>query len=1026
LIALAIASFPFGAQAAGLGQINVLSGLGEALRAEIPINATQQELQSLTARIAQPEAFLQANVAYAGFVPAVRVAVENRGGRSVLRLSSHLPVDEPSASLIVEMTWDDGRLMRTYNFLLDPPEMIHQPVAVAPPVVTPPAQAEDLFASQPQPSSPTAQTPIVSSDPFWEPASQTASPGGETPTSQPPADTGAPYFPPSAEDSPGTALQETYVVKRGDTAGEILRGRRPAGIDRYQMLEAVRRGNPSAFIGDNINRIKTGAVIKLPTADEAAVIDKTEARNAILMQAREFDEWRIRMAERAGTMRVPLEEDSPGGTVGSGVDTVGGTRQVDISSGDRFPEGASAEPGSAVSSDRLRQLQETNIAIQNELREKTERVQELEEIVQKYETLVDDRNRKLAQAQQELLAMQGSASTVAEQPFASVVPPEPVAQSDSDVVPPEPVVTPPNEPIVVPPEELQPEVPAEREFEVRQEEPPRVVVPPPPRPTYDDPLTAQNLGIGALVIALLGAFLGFRSWQRKRADSSLETLSQDTSIFPSENTSTFGENGGQSVDTTGSSSVIHTDFSHSGFSIDTNEGVDPVAEADVYMAYGRDTQAEEILNDALKADPQRGAIYAKLLEIYVQRNDLGRFESTASELFSRTQGQGRDWEKAAQMGRKLDPANPLYAASAKTAVDDDEDEITPLRASAGKSALRDSGAENGGGPQLASLDFSNPPVSGADAYPGQLKETVVARGKVDELQAARGRAEAVSSDSDFDLGMAEQRQKTVTARGASVAGGGNFDFGGEQQRPAAARTAPAGTAPRPAGTASRQPSAVPAGTASRQPAARQPAAPAAGTASRQPAATPASMARQPAAASAGTASRQPTAVPVGTASRRPAAVSAGTASRQPAGTVSRPVQRQSGVAATGGVAGDLVAPLEFDLPELEQNAGGGDMNATVVLPPIQGGDGDMDFEKTSFNPQALDFSLDLDSTSARNDAALGSDADMAGEVETKLELARAYEDMGDSEGALELLREVVAEGNASQRATAQALIDKLS
>ncbi len=69
--------------------------------------------------------------------------------------------------------------------------------------------------------------------------------------------------------------------------------------------------------------------------------------------------------------------------------------------------------------------------------------------------------------------------------------------------------------------------------------------------------------------------------------------------------------------------------------IDTDE-VDPVAEADVYMAYGRDTQAEEILLEALQKDPQRTAIHAKLLEIYANRRSLKQFETLASELYAQT------------------------------------------------------------------------------------------------------------------------------------------------------------------------------------------------------------------------------------------------------------------------------------------------------------------------------------------------------------------------------------------------------
>jgi pilus assembly protein FimV len=82
--------------------------------------------------------------------------------------------------------------------------------------------------------------------------------------------------------------------------------------------------------------------------------------------------------------------------------------------------------------------------------------------------------------------------------------------------------------------------------------------------------------------------------------------------------------GGQSVDT--SNSLGQTDFSQAGpGSIDTDE-VDPVAEADVYMAYGRDAQAEEILLEAKQKDPRRFAIHLKLLEIYLSRKDVKPFD----------------------------------------------------------------------------------------------------------------------------------------------------------------------------------------------------------------------------------------------------------------------------------------------------------------------------------------------------------------------------------------------------------------
>ena len=121
----------------------------------------------------------------------------------------------------------------------------------------------------------------------------------------------------------------------------------------------------------------------------------------------------------------------------------------------------------------------------------------------------------------------------------------------------------------------------------------------------------------------------------------------------------FGSTGGGVVNTGDNS--LASDFSREGLgNIDTDE-VDPIAEAEVYLAYGRDAQAEEILKDALKKDPQRQEIYLKLLEIHAQHNKPSAFETVASELYAVTNGQGEVWQKAVALGRQLDPANPMFA-----------------------------------------------------------------------------------------------------------------------------------------------------------------------------------------------------------------------------------------------------------------------------------------------------------------------------------------------------------------------------
>ena len=137
-----------------------------------------------------------------------------------------------------------------------------------------------------------------------------------------------------------------------------------------------------------------------------------------------------------------------------------------------------------------------------------------------------------------------------------------------------------------------------------------------------------------------------------------------TSAFPSDlkpNTAT-GKSGGGLVDT-GNSSFL-TDFDKTGpGTIDTDE-VDPVAEAEVYIAYGRDAQAEEILKEAMARDKGRHEIALKLLEIYHARKSATAFETVAKELRAAVGDTHPLWQKAAAMGAQIDPANPLYAAAA--------------------------------------------------------------------------------------------------------------------------------------------------------------------------------------------------------------------------------------------------------------------------------------------------------------------------------------------------------------------------
>ena len=169
----------------------------------------------------------------------------------------------------------------------------------------------------------------------------------------------------------------------------------------------------------------------------------------------------------------------------------------------------------------------------------------------------------------------------------------------------------------------------------------------------DHPMAVPG-GIG-LVVLLAGLAL-YRLRGRFRKDNG-ETSFLESRLQPD---SFFGASGGQRVDTRDAASGVSSSMSYSLSQLDAIGDVDPVAEADVYLAYGRDLQAEEILKEAMRGNPDRLAIRTKLLEVYAKRRDTKGFEMLATQLYSLTKGEGDDWAKAQELGRGIDPENPLY------------------------------------------------------------------------------------------------------------------------------------------------------------------------------------------------------------------------------------------------------------------------------------------------------------------------------------------------------------------------------
>ena len=297
------------AWALALGRVSVQSALGEPLRAEVDIpQMSAAEAESLRAAVASPNVFRNQGMEYSPIANNVRVEVVRRpNGTAVLRLSTAQAVNDPFVDLVIDANWASGSLQRNYTMLLDPPKM-QRPA----PTVTANAQASlpDLPASarvRPVPQVSSASTAPGTA----------AAPAARRPAANEVA--AAPAKAPAAASSAGSSGGEIRV-KTGDTAGRLAGANRPAGVSLDQMLVAMLRANPQAFINGNIHRLRTGAVIAMPDEATAASTSAREARQIVAAQSKDFNQFRRQLASNAPKAPVTAANREASGSVQSQVD----------------------------------------------------------------------------------------------------------------------------------------------------------------------------------------------------------------------------------------------------------------------------------------------------------------------------------------------------------------------------------------------------------------------------------------------------------------------------------------------------------------------------------------------------------------------------------------------------------------------------------------------------------------------------------------------------------------------------------
>lgn len=932
--------------AAGLGKLTVLSSLGEPLRAEIEVlDAADLDLSTLAARMASPDAFRQSGIERAPTLSSVHFSVEKKKRDGVvIKVSSPQIISDPFLDMLIEFQWPTGRLVREYTVLLDPPGFSKQE-AVAP--VALPAVSEKVV-----------EKPAVAPEP----------------TPLPPPEKAKPAAPARKAVTAEKPRSEKYgPVKKGQSLYQIAGEVKPEEVSLEEMLVALYRANPNAFAGKNMNRLVTGKILNVPSAEEAGTISQHEAKKEIRAQVADWKAYREKLAAAVEVAPAPAAKEEPAKQAAAGKITTKTEEKAAPKPAQDVLKLSKAETGKAVAAktgeDKLHAMQEDLLAKEKTIKEANERIAQLEKTVGDMQRLLEVKNQNLAAMQQQ--AVPAKAET-----------PKPEAK----------------------PEEKKAEAPpAPKPAEAKPTEKPKpkpVVKPEPkPEPSLVDTVMGEPMylgGLGAFVLLLIaGALAVVRKIREKRmAGFQTSMLSGGDLIAPAEKP-------GAASDTS-----FLTDFSQAGLgTIDTNE-VDPIAEAEVYMAYGRDGQAEEILKEAMVKDPHRYEIHLKLLEIYAGRKNLSAFETLATELYAALEGQHSPiWDKAAQMGRALDPNNPLYGTAAVAPVED-ELEKTMVLTPAKMEALHEAAAA-GGEAALADLDFdlgTEQPVAEevpavdldlGEAAPAEAEEMVdlsLPGEEAVELELGGSavpleEAEPVHTEDEVGLDFIleepvapVQEEKTPAAAIPSDMEALDFDFESLNVVPPA-----------------------------------------------EPAAAETEAGMEDILDMAKLAEPAVEAAPVAHVAEAPVT---------------------SGLDVEFEMPASAEAPLEMPAPELEmpQFEAPAEEEAIEAAPApaaevdMAGLDFDFNLEEPA-KPEAAEapqpvvpeldlsgISLDLEepAPAAESLPEVVVDESRWQEAATKLDLAKAYMEMGDREGAREILQEVLKEGSDQQKQDAQSMLTELS
>jgi pilus assembly protein FimV len=594
LLALGLGVTSNSAWALMLGRSKVLSALGEPLRVEVDVlDISADESATLKAGIASAEAFKSAGINFNPVLNGLQVTLQRRAdGSAFLSVSGSTPVNESFVDVMLELSWNGGRQVRDYTLLLDPPQITPPPVE--------PVQA---------------QTPVTSPAPTPpQPATQ--------PNKPPASALSKPAVKSAAKVPANTSGDNQVKVIDGDTAGKIARDHQISGFSLDQMLVAMQKANPEAFINKNINRLRSGVILNLPTGDQASESSAEEAREIVQAQSKDFNSYREKLAASARTNK----QDAPNRGASGSIQT----QVQDKKTADATPDKLTLSKG-ALGSNVADQVAEKLIQQEQaqKARELSKNLADLEKLSKEAQATLPSKvaNSQASDETKPSTSITGSTTASSNAPIAPIAPVAPSASSDQlTAIPAIPGAA--SSPATPKPSTDTPPASASNEEAAEAEGLDRVL---------NDPLTP--LVAGGLISALfgLGVFKFIRARARRNADDN-PLLSPPSGAGSSDS----------GADDANSSALKEVKKSIA------------LSQADIMLTYGREAQAILLLKSAIEQEPERTELHLKLAGIYAKSEQVAEFEQVALQVQAVTGGSGADWEALCSIGQTLDSQNPLY------------------------------------------------------------------------------------------------------------------------------------------------------------------------------------------------------------------------------------------------------------------------------------------------------------------------------------------------------------------------------